>query len=242
VERRKSATRERRRAATPRRPLWIVVVIGYLVALAFGVGYGAWIKAHGQWSRGTEWERALLMEFHTRLPAWLDTALYYVPWAGTNLTLGPAIAVAVVWLWWRARRDLAVWLAVVEVGSLSLNYFVKKFLGRPRPELWERRGWFGWDAYPSGHVIASIAVLLTIAFILHHERGWRWPFFVAALFPPMIGYSRLYDGVHWPTDIIGGAVIGAIWLIATLIAFAGAPRIPRRRLASPRRVVQEGRT
>src|SRR3712207_8153497 len=51
-----------------------------------------------------------------------------------------------------------------------------------------------------------------------------WPFVVAALCPPVIGYSRLYDGVHWPTDIVGGGIVGAIWLVATLIAFAGAPR------------------
>jgi membrane-associated phospholipid phosphatase len=241
VDRRQWSERERRRAATPRRPLWLVTIGGYVAALAFGVGYGMWIKAQGQWAGGTQWERSLLMAFQTRLPHWVDVALYYVPWAGTNLTLGPLIAVAVVWLWWRGRRDLAVWLAVVEVGSLSLNYFIKKLLGRPRPELWERRGWFGWDAYPSGHVIASIAVLFTVAFILHHQRGWRWPFVVAALFPPIIGYSRLYDGVHWPTDIIGGAVVGTIWLVATLIAFAGAPRIPRRRPA-PGTLVEEGRT
>jgi membrane-associated phospholipid phosphatase len=220
--------RERRRGGTPRRPLWWLVVVGYLVALAYGVGYGMYIKAQGEWARGTEWERELLMQFHTRLPAAIDTVLYYVPWAGTNLTLGPLIGIAVLWLWWRGRRDLAIWLGVVELGALSLNYFIKKLLGRPRPELWERRGWFGWDAYPSGHVIASIAVLMTVAFILHHERGWRWPFFVAALFPPVIGYSRMYDGVHWPSDIIGGAVVGTIWLIVTLIAFAGAPRWRRR--------------
>lgn len=229
MERRLSTRRERRRAATPRRPLWLVVIIGYVTALAFGVGYGQYIKAHGEWDRGTEWERALMMRFHGRLPEWLDTLLYYVPWAGTNLTLGPLVALGAAWLWWRGRRDLAIWIGVVEVGCLSLNYFTKKVLGRPRPELWERRGWFGWDAYPSGHVMAATAVLLTIAFILHHERGWRWPFVVAGLFPPVIGYSRLYDGVHWPTDIIGGAAVGAIWLIATLIAFAGAPRLRRRR-------------
>ena len=214
------------------------MIVGYLAALAFGVGYGMWIKAQGDWARGTDWERDLMMRFHTRLPEWMDTALYYVPWAGTNLTLGPLIALAVLWLWVRGRRDLAIWLGIVEVGSLSLNYFVKKFLGRPRPELWERRGWFGWDAYPSGHVIASVAVLLTIAFILHHERGWRWPFAVAAAFPLLVGYSRLYDGVHWPTDIIGGAVIGTIWLLATLIGFAGAPRIRGRRYPASSRAVQ----
>jgi membrane-associated phospholipid phosphatase len=219
---------ERRRVATPRRPLWAVVVAGYLLALAFGVGYGLYIKAQGDWAAGTEWERNLMMRFHERLPEVLDTALYYVPWAGTNLTLGPLIALAAIWLWRRGRPDLAVWLTVVEVGCLSLNYFVKKLLGRPRPELWERRGWFGWDAYPSGHVMASTAVLLTVAFILHYERGWRWPVVVAALCPALIGYSRLYDGVHWPTDILGGWIVGAIWLLATLIAFAGAPRMRRR--------------
>ena len=210
------------------RPLWAIVVIGYVVALALGVGYGMYIKAQGDWSHGTQWERDLMMQFAGRLPPAVDAALYYIPWAGTNLTLGPLIAIAVALLWKGGRRDLAVWLGVVEIGALSLNYFVKKMLGRPRPELWERRGWFGWDAYPSGHVIASLAVLLTIAFILHRERGWRWPFVVAGGMPAIIGYSRVYDGVHWPTDIIGGAVVGAVWLIATLIGCAGPPRWRRK--------------
>jgi cytochrome b len=75
VERRRSSKRERRRAATPRRPLGAVVIPVYLAALAFGVGYGMYIKAHGEWARGTDWERSLLMELHTRLPRWLDTGL-----------------------------------------------------------------------------------------------------------------------------------------------------------------------
>jgi undecaprenyl-diphosphatase len=207
-------------------------VFGYIAALAFGVSYGLFIKSHGQWAKGTDWERNLLLEFHARLPRVLDTALYYVPWLGTNLTLGPLVLLIGAWLWRRGRRDLAVWLLVVEAGCLSLNYFVKTLLGRPRPELWERRGWFGWDAYPSGHVMASTAVLLTLAFILHRERGWRWPFVIVAFVPPIIAYSRLYDGVHWPTDIIGGGMMGMMWLVATLIAFAGAPKLRRRRLAA----------
>ena len=79
----------------------------------------------------------------------------------------------------RERRHLAVQLLVVQVGSYLLNPSLKALFDRARPDLFERRGWYGWSSYPSGHAIASVSVLMTIAMILHQVKGWRWPFYVA---------------------------------------------------------------
>jgi undecaprenyl-diphosphatase len=110
----------------------------------------------------------------------------------------------------------------VQLGSLTLNALLKDIFDRPRPELFEQRGQHAWAAFPSGHAIASVSVLLTVAILLRRERGWNWPMRAAVALLVISLYSRLYLGVHWPTDIVGGLLVGLAWLGATLAAFRQA--------------------
>lgn len=208
------------RLGTPR---WWLVIIGYLLALGGGWAYGAAIRAQGSWDAGAPWERGLLVWLHANQLEWLEGFLYLIPWAGTNFTLGPLVGITAGWLVWQRRRDLATWIVVVELGVLTLNWLVKHLLERERPDLVERIGWFGWASYPSGHAMSSLAVLMTLAALAHRARGSIWPFWAALATTAVIAYSRLVHGVHWPTDLIGGAITGAIWLAATWLAFVHLP-------------------
>ncbi len=202
---------------------WWLVIAGYLGALGAGWLYGAALRAGDGWNDGAGWERALLLSLDSARPALLDAFLYVIPWAGTNLTLGPLVGLLAAWLLWCGRRDLAVWIGVVELGVVSLNWLVKQLLPRDRPELLERVGWFGWASYPSGHAMASLAVLTTLGILAYHAAGLRWPTWIALITFGVISFSRLLHGVHWPTDVIGGALVGVIWLVATWFAFVGLP-------------------
>jgi undecaprenyl-diphosphatase len=202
---------------------WKWILLGYLAAVGVGAGYGALVRAGGSWETGSAWERALLVALHAELPPALDTAMLVLPWLGTNVTLIPILLAAALWLdRARGRRDLAMHLLVVEFGSYTVNPLLKAVFSRARPDLWEKRGQFAWSSYPSGHAIASVAVLLAIAWLLHRERGWRWPWAVAAVLLLVSLYSRVYLGVHWPSDVVGGALIGLVWLLATIVAYRAA--------------------
>ena len=206
--------------ANDRRHILTWCITGYLLALGAGTAFAIALRNAGNWRSGLAWEHDVLQAVNGfKMPAAIDWLLLVVPWFGTNITLLPMISLAAVWLARRGRRMLALHLVVMQVGAFTMNPLLKDFFDRPRPALWEMRGQFAWASYPSGHAIASVASLFTIAILLRRERGWGWPFPAAIAVLVLTAYSRLYLGVHWPTDVIGGLIMGAIWLIATLIAF-----------------------
>jgi undecaprenyl-diphosphatase len=197
-----------------------MIAAGYAFALLSGMGFALWLHSHGDWREGLAWERGLLRAVHVDLPNWLDSILVVMPWLGTNITLVPLSFLVVLWLALRLKaRHAAVYLAVVQIGSSTLNPLVKFLYERPRPDLIPRRGWYDWAAYPSGHAIASIAVLTTMAIILYRLKGWRWPGYVLVPLLIVSLFSRIYLGVHWPTDVVGGMLIGGVWLGFTYFAF-----------------------
>jgi membrane-associated phospholipid phosphatase len=213
-----------RTAITPHPHPWrralIVSGLGLLVAFAVGAGFALLLQSSGDWSTGLKCERALLLGIDQSAPVIVDWVMLALPWLGTNLTVAPIIAVAALWLWRRkARGDLALELVIVVLGSLILNAVLKDVFNRPRPDLWPQRGQFAWAAYPSGHAIVGIAVYFTITMMLFRELRWRWPFAFATALLAVSLYSRLYLGVHWPTDVLGGLLLGAAWLVFVQLAF-----------------------
>jgi len=122
-------------------------------------------------------------------------------------------------------------LAFCLVGALGLSPLIKLVVQRPRPEISPVIDVGGY-AFPSGHTTTSMIVFGALAFVLTRRLSWGtnvWIWTAAGTATFLIGFSRPYLGVHWPTDVLGGWVLGSLWLalaaVVTEIAWEmGAPR------------------
>ncbi|MBN9387513.1 MAG: phosphatase PAP2 family protein [Chloroflexi bacterium] len=139
--------------------------------------------------------------------------------------LGTAILTALTfgWLVWRKNYNLA-WLVVILVGGNAiLNEILKFIFRRARPELLPGGQHLSSYSFPSGHATGSICfygVLIWLSFHFIKVPWLKWLAMVAAvLMILLIGFSRIYLGVHYPTDVLGGYLSGGCWLIIFLAGY-----------------------
>ncbi|MGQ0804158.1 MAG: phosphatase PAP2 family protein [Actinomycetota bacterium] len=125
-----------------------------------------------------------------------------------------ALTIPMVVLAWPRCRQFAVVLALALPAALALELFLKAIVDRPRPVL---AGGFG-ASFPSGHVLAAAAFwgLVPPWVYLMTRRRWAWAVAVtvAGIILVGVGVSRVYLGAHWPSDVLGGYLGGAVFLLA----------------------------
>ena len=148
-------------------------------------------------------------------PAWIENALLDLTAIGgtTVLTLVTLAVVGFLLLQARYRTALVVLLATIS-GEL-LNTALKSAFNRPRPSIVPHlRAAFS-TSFPSGHAMESAIVYLTLGAILMRAAESRltkaYILGVSMLLTMLVGVSRVYLGVHYPTDVIGGWILGFVW-------------------------------
>lgn len=117
------------------------------------------------------------------------------------------------------------------VGGAGVNGLLKSVFARPRPTVVPHLTWVLTESFPSGHAMLSAIVYLTLGALLAQlvERRWLKAYLVgvALSLTLLIGVTRVYLGVHYPTDVLGGWMAGLGWaLLSALVARAARRRSP----------------
>lgn len=108
---------------------------------------------------------------------------------------------------------------IAATGAIGLNFWLKNMFSRDRPELWERIIDVSFYSFPSGHAMISLVIYGFVGYWFASSfKSWRIPIIsMTTLLIAAIGISRLYLGVHWPTDVIAGYAAGLVWLISCIL-------------------------
>ncbi len=151
-------------------------------------------------------------------PHWLLQAMRDITTFGGMTGLAGVTAIVTGYLLAARKSHTAVFLVfAVVAGSLAAR-LLKLFFDRPRPDIVPHLVDVGSSSFPSGHAMNSAIVYLTLGALLArvepHRRVRAYVLFVAIALPLTIGFSRIYLGVHWPSDVLGGWVAGGIWALA----------------------------
>jgi undecaprenyl-diphosphatase len=153
---------------------------------------------------------------HARSSPPLTAMMRSLSLIGSEVGLVPLGAILVWWLVAAKRRRAAVVLAVAALGAEALDQIMKLLFNRPRPE-----PFFGLAApithsFPSGHAMVSCCFFGVLAAILaarERSRARRVAIFAAAaILVALMGFSRVYLGFHYPTDVLAGYAAAVVWL------------------------------
>ncbi len=115
------------------------------------------------------------------------------------------------------------YLAIVAIGSLTINNILKALVNRPRPDIHRVYNPIG-SSFPSGHSAAAASGWMALAMVVFalSARRWRMVGVVVAVFVALVvAASRVLLGVHWLTDVIAGLTVGWTWVALVTIAFGG---------------------
>ena len=151
---------------------------------------------------------------------WLTRGMLALTWIGSVRIFLTSVALVVVGLVMRGRRRAAGVLGFALAGALALNETLKLHFHRVRPVVAWSIGDERTFSYPSGHSLFSVALYGTLAYLaMRSGVSWRRKVSVltpAVLLPLGIGLSRIYLGMHWPTDVLAGYAVGGFWVVVTV--------------------------
>jgi membrane-associated phospholipid phosphatase len=173
---------------------------------------------------------------HGRATDPLTDLFQTITWCGNFVTLLVLTLIAVAVLWRRRERTDAAFVAFAFLGAQVLSNGMKLGFRRERPFFSDPLATESTFSFPSGHALVSLAVYGAIALILARRVSTTWRraalFGGAALLVGAIGFSRLYLGVHFLSDVLAGFAAGAAWLALLYVALELRSRYTSRYLAS----------
>ncbi|MEP6997356.1 MAG: phosphatase PAP2 family protein [Betaproteobacteria bacterium] len=179
-------------------------------------------------------DEAILMFIHSHVPSSLTGFFEAVTLTASSYFLLPLAMAATIALLFLRHPFEALLLAASVISGAIVVYVLKMLIARARPELWETQ-WYWGSSFPSGHTLVVAAFATAVALCV--SRIWpaarRIAFSIALLWVCLTALSRLVLGVHWPTDVLAAACIGALLPLAMSIMLSFVTQGTRRKRHVP---------
>jgi undecaprenyl-diphosphatase len=148
-------------------------------------------------------------------PRWLEEWMRDITALGSVPVLALLTLVVVVTLWMEKRRRAVAWLVAAILGAVAINPLFKWLFARDRPDILDPELLPSSFSFPSGHAFMSAAIYLTIGALLTmviERRATRMAVIaMAVLITLLVGFSRVYLAVHFPSDVLAGWTLGCAW-------------------------------
>lgn len=167
------------------------------------------------------WDEPVLLYAHSFSSPWLDRVMLFFSRVGyafgvIPLDFGITIALLVLRRW-----RSAFFFGIAAGGATLLNGGAKLAFGRVRPALWASIAPETTFSFPSGHAMASTALVAAICVLVWSTR-WRWvALTLGSIFVVMVCLSRVYLGVHYPSDVLAGCMASLAWVMGVSMSFYG---------------------
>lgn len=159
-------------------------------------------------------DKAILLGINQFANPALDSLMVAITRLGDPRTVVPLTLIVFTLMLWKRRFLEAKFFALNAAGGAVLSYCLKLAFSKQRPQLWESPINEVTFSYPSGHALGSMVLYGFLSYLAAklYPQYAKGAYAIAAILIITIGFSRLYLGVHWPTDIIGGYGIGFLWI------------------------------
>jgi undecaprenyl-diphosphatase len=215
----------------------IYTTVGIFLLIGAGITIsGTWafakLAAHVR-SGGTQtFDNGVLRWIASHRTPLLDAMMLEITSLGTGTVVVMIVAIAGMFLWLNRHKHSALLLGIAALGSLVLNNLLKAGFGRPRPDVvtWATHASF--YSFPSGHAMSATVVYSTVAYLaarLQRTHAARVAVISTAIvIITLICVSRLYLGVHYPTDVLAGVTIGLAWTGFCMATLEGIQLYARR--------------
>jgi undecaprenyl-diphosphatase len=194
--------------------LGIFLVAGLLVAAA-GVGAFVSLADHVESGKTQQFDDAVIRWMGAHHTKALDAIMLEITALGTGTVVLMIVAVAGLFLVLTSHKYSAILLLASTAGGIVLNGLLKIGFNRPRPQIFLPEVHTVSSSFPSGHAMSAAIVYSTVAYLaarLHKRRWARWLVMSGAfVIIAAISISRLYLGVHYPSDVVAGLAIGLAW-------------------------------
>ncbi len=211
-----------------------VKLLGLFLLILLPLYVFGWLAEDVINKEGFFFDNPVLLFLHQHATSGWDAVMIFFTTIGSARVIVPFNILVLLLLMFK-KQQARVWFWVLVVGGAALmNLLAKHAFSRTRPDLWLSMLPETTFSFPSGHAMQSMAVACGVVALLWETRWRGIAIFIAIPFVIAVGVSRMYLGVHYPSDILAGWSASFAWVVGLRAAFAHRQRTRSQSTSSAR--------